>query len=75
MQSRMQCLKTEALVTKEASGLIRRCDKLEAVIQHNQSDISDVAAAEYELQKTYAAERSKAFPYWKELQEESVKET
>lgn len=64
----------EALQTKEAR-VYKALDKLEAVIQHNQSDISTWLPLEYELQKTYAAESVKGFPILEKLQEESVKET
>ena len=64
----------EALQTKEAR-VYKALDKLEAVIQHNQSDIRTWLPLEYELQKTYAAESVKGFPLQEKLQEESVKET
>ena len=64
----------EALQTKEAR-VYKALDKLEAVIQHNQSDIRTWLPLEYELQKTYAAESVKGFPILEKLQEESVKET
>ena len=54
---------------------LQALDKLEAVIQHNQSDIRTWLPLEYDLQKTYAAEAVKGFPFLERLQEESVKET
>ena len=63
-----------ALQTGEAR-LYKTLDKLEAVIQHNQSDIRTWLPLEYDLQKTYAAEAVKGFPFLERLQEESVKET
>ena len=59
---------------KEAR-VYKALDKLEAVIQHNQSDIRTWLPLEYELQKTYAAESVKGFHILEKLQEESVKET
>ena len=63
-----------ALETHEAK-VYKALDKLEAVIAHNESDISTWLPLEYELQKTYAAESVKGFPILEKLQEESVKET
>ena len=64
----------DARETKEAR-VYKALDKLEAVIQHNQSDIRTWLPLEYDLQKTYAAEAGKGFPFLEQLQEESVKET
>lgn len=64
----------DAQETKEAR-VYKALDKLEAVIQHNQSDIRTWLPLEYDLQKTYAAEAVKGFPFLEQLQEESVKET
>lgn len=64
----------EALETKEAK-VYKALDKLEAVIQHNESDISTWLPLEYELQKTYAAKSVKGFPFLESLQEEVVKTT
>ena len=64
----------DAQETKEAR-VYKALDKLEAVIQHNQSDIRTWLPLEYDLQKTYAAEAVKGFPFLERLQEESVKET
>lgn len=64
----------DAQETKEAR-VYKALDKLEAVIQHNQSDIRTWLPLEYDLQKTYAAKAVKGFPFLELLQEESVKET
>ena len=49
--------------------------KLEAVIQHNESDISTWLPLEYELQKTYAAGSVLGFPFLEKLQQQAVKDT
>ena len=64
----------EALETREAR-VYKALDKLEAVIQHNQSDIRTWLPLEYDLQKTYAAEAVKGFSILERLQEECVRET
>ena len=64
----------ETLETREAR-VYKALDKLEAVIQHNQSDIRTWLPLEYELQKTYAAEAVKGFSILEQLQEECVRET
>lgn len=56
----------DAQKTAEAR-LYKALDKLEAVIQHNESDISTWLPLEYELQQTYAQENASEFPYLKEL--------
>ena len=56
----------EALETKEAK-LYKALDKMEAVICHNESDISTWLPLEYELQLTYGAENVKFSPYMTEL--------
>ena len=55
-----------ALETVEAR-LYKALDKLEAVIQHNESDISSWLPLEYELQLTYGAEAVQFSPYLTEL--------
>jgi putative hydrolase of HD superfamily len=40
---------------------------MEAVIQHNEADISTWIPLEYDLQQTYAVENAAEFPYLKEL--------
>lgn len=64
----------EALETKEAK-VYKALDKLEAVIQHNESDIATWLPLEYELQQTYAVENVKGFPFLESLQEQAVKRT
>ena len=67
-------LEMEALKTREAK-VYKALDKLEAVIQHNESDISTWLPLEYELQKTYAAKNVIGFPFLEKLQEQAVKDT
>ena len=55
-----------ALETKEAK-LYKALDKMEAVISHNESDISTWLPLEYDLQLTYGAENVKFSPYMTEL--------
>ena len=63
-----------ALQTSEAR-LYKTLDKLEAVIAHNESDISTWLPLEYELQQTYAAESVKGFPILEEIQRLAVEKT
>ncbi len=56
----------DALETKEAK-LYKALDKLEAVIQHNESDIGTWLPLEYELQQTYAVRETEGDPYLKKL--------
>ncbi|MGN0307374.1 MAG: HD family hydrolase [Lachnospiraceae bacterium] len=58
----------EALETKEAK-LYKALDKLEAVIQHNESDIASWLPLEYELQLTYGTKEVQFSPYLRELKE------
>ena len=64
----------DALETQEAR-VYKALDKLEAVIQHNESDISTWLPLEYELQQTYAAESVKGFPILEEIQRLAVEKT
>lgn len=64
----------DALETREAR-LYKALDKLEAVIQHNESDISTWLPLEYELQQTYAVENASEFPYLKELRALMLEDT
>lgn len=57
-----------ALSTKEAK-LYKALDKMEAVIQHNEADISSWLPLEYDLQLTYGAEEVKFSPYMTKLKE------
>ena len=64
----------EALGTQEAR--VYKClDKLEAVIQHNESDIATWLPREYELNLTYADENVAFSDYLKRLREEVRRET
>lgn len=62
--------------TKE-SRLLAAMDKLEALIQHNEADLSTWLPLEYDLQLTYGQEQTKDIPYMKKLRqrvyEDSVK--
>lgn len=62
--------------TKE-SRLLAALDKLEALIQHNEADLSTWLPLEYDLQLTYGQEQTKDIPYMKKLRqrvyEDSVK--
>lgn len=64
----------EAQETREAK-VYKALDKLEAVIQHNESDIETWLPLEYELQQTYAAQNVIGFPFLESLQEQVVKRT
>lgn len=59
----------EALETQEAK-LYKALDKMEAVIQHNESDLSTWLPLEYDLQLTYGAENVKFSPYMQALKAE-----
>ncbi len=58
-----------AMETQEAK-IYKALDKMEAVIQHNESDISTWLPLEYELQLTYGAENVKFSPYFQALKAE-----
>ncbi|HJA93463.1 MAG TPA: HD domain-containing protein [Candidatus Eisenbergiella merdipullorum] len=64
----------QALQTREAR-VYKALDKLEAVIQHNESDISTWLPLEYELQKTYAAKSVLGFPFLEKLQQQVLEDT
>ena len=55
-----------AMQTTEAK-IYKALDRLEAVIQHNESDISTWLPLEYDLQLSYGAENVKFFPWFREL--------
>ncbi len=57
------------LQTKEAK-LYKALDKMEAVIQHNEADISSWLPLEYDLQLTYGTEEVQFSPYLVELKEQ-----
>ena len=63
-----------ALQTTEAK-IYKALDKLEAVIQHNESDIATWLPREYELNLTYADENVAFSDYLKRLREEIRRET
>ena len=63
-----------ALETQEAQ-IYKALDKLEAVIQHNESDIATWLPREYELNLTYADENVAFSDYLKRLREEVRRET
>ena len=56
----------KALESKEAR-IYKALDKLEAVISHNESDISTWLSLEYELQLAYGKEEVEFSAYFKEL--------
>ena len=58
----------DALETKEAK-LYKAMDKLEALISHNESDISTWLPLEYDLQFTYGQENMQFSPWLKQLRE------
>lgn len=64
----------DALETKEAR-LYKALDKMEAVIQHNESDIATWIPLEYDLQQTYGVENAAEFPYLKELRSLMIEDT
>ncbi|MBR1692550.1 MAG: HD domain-containing protein [Lachnospiraceae bacterium] len=58
----------EAQSTPEAR-LYKALDKMEAVIQHDEADISSWLPLEYDLQLTYGAKEVSYFPYMVKLKE------
>ncbi len=58
-----------ALETREAR-IYKALDKMEAVIQHNESDISTWLPLEYDLQLRYGAENVKFSPWFQSLKAE-----
>ena len=58
-----------ALETVEAK-IYKALDKMEAVIQHNESDIATWLPLEYDLQLTYGSENVKFSPWFRELKTE-----
>ena len=64
----------DALETPEAK-LYKSIDKLEAVIQHNESPISTWEPHEYELNRTYATDIVQFSGYLKELRAEILRDT
>ena len=49
--------------------LVKAMDKLEAVIQHNEADISTWLPLEYELQLTYGKEQADGILWMKKMRE------
>lgn len=64
----------EARETLEAK-IYKAIDNLEAVIQHNLSDISTWIPHEYQLNQTYGADKAAFSPYLTALREEMKKDT
>lgn len=62
------------LKTKEAK-LYKALDKIEAVIQHNESPIETWSENEYQLNKTYGLDEVKFSEWMKSLRQEILKET
>lgn len=75
-QQEMKCLYQEMkeLKTKEAK-VYKAIDSLEALIQHNLSDIKTWIPLEYELNKTYAHDKVAFSSYLKELRNEILQDT
>ena len=63
-----------ALESEEAK-IYKALDKMEAVIQHNEADISTWLPLEYELQMTYGEKEVAFSPYMKELKAAANKES
>ncbi len=59
----------------DESKLYKALDNLEAVIQHDEADISTWIPLEYDLQFTYGADKVEFSPYLKELKKEIDKKT
>ena len=64
----------EARETLEAK-IYKAIDNLEAVIQHNLSDITTWIPHEYQLNQTYGADKAAFSPYLTALREEMKKDT
>ncbi|MBQ1734934.1 MAG: HD domain-containing protein, partial [Lachnospiraceae bacterium] len=64
----------DAQETAEAK-LYKALDKLEALIQHNESPLSTWSENEYELNKTYAFETVSFSKWLTDLREEILKDT
>ena len=64
----------EALETEE-SKIYKALDKVEAIIQHNESDISTWEDNEYELNLTYGVEQAAFSPFLKSFREAVREET
>lgn len=64
----------DALQTDEAK-LYKALDKMEAILQHNESAISTWLPLEYDLQKTYGWEEARAFSYTEVLRKALLADT
>lgn len=64
----------DALQTPEAR-LYKALDRMEAVIQHNESDISSWIPLEYELNLTYGETNAAEFPFLRRLRAEMRRDT
>ena len=62
-------MEMNAQQTLEAK-IYKALDKMEAVIQHNESDIATWLPLEYDLQLRYGAENVQFSPWFRELKEE-----
>lgn len=76
LSTRMKTLyaEMEALETPEAK-LYKALDRLEAVIQHNESPISTWSENEYTLNRVYGSENAEFHPWLKALRSEMLRET
>lgn len=63
-----------ALETQEAK-IYKALDKMEAVLQHNESDISTWLPLEYDLQLTYGGENVRFSPYMQAFKDELNRRT
>ena len=71
LREQMQSLYREmAERTTEEAKLYKALDGLEALISHNESDISTWEPNEYDLQMTYAEDRMRFSPYMVALREQ-----
>lgn len=73
---KLQLLYEEMKEQKTQEGKIYKAiDKLEALIQHNMSDLSTWLPLEYDLQKTHGNDKVGFSEYMKELRAEVLKDT
>ena len=76
VSSEMKSLYEEMSERKTVEAKVYKAiDSLEALIQHNISDLSTWIEKEYELNKTYADDKVAFSDYLKELREEIRKDT
>ena len=76
VSSEMKCLYDEMSERKTVEAKVYKAiDSLEALIQHNISDLSTWIEREYELNKTYADDKVAFSDYLTELREEIRKDT